>query len=82
MTESCGTPQDDDKMEEKVEPEVTENIREIRLEPIVGRTRDAKTRSETIGKNNMVNGIKGSTMVKRESKPVVSCMIYRIETMN
>jgi len=27
----------------------------------VGRTRDAKTRSETIEKNNMVNGIKGST---------------------
>jgi len=24
-TEPCGTPQDDDKMEEEVEPELTEN---------------------------------------------------------
>jgi len=24
-TEPCGTPQDDDKMEEEVEPEMTEN---------------------------------------------------------
>ena len=46
------------------------------------RIHDAETRSETIEKNNMVNGIEGSTKVEREkesSKPVVSCMIDRIE---
>jgi len=32
----------------------------------VGRTHAAKTRSETIEKNNMVNDMKGSTKVKRE----------------
>jgi len=36
-------------------------VKEIKLEPNVGRTHDAKTRSETKEKNNMVKGIKGST---------------------
>jgi len=54
-------------MEEAVEPEVTENDLFKKIpEPIVGRTHDAKTRSETSEKNNMVDGIKGSTKVKRE----------------
>ena len=46
-TEPWGTPQGDDKMEE--EPQVTEPpVREVRLEPVVRRTHDTKTRSETI----------------------------------
>lgn len=52
---------------------------------IVRRTHDAKSRSLTIEKNYMVNGIKGSTEVEREkesSEPVVNCMIYRIEDVN
>ena len=36
------------------------------------RTHDAKTRSETNEKNNMVNGIKGSTKVERERRRVAS----------
>ena len=41
------------------------------------RAHEAKTGSEAVEKNSMVNGIKISTEVVREKsgKPVVSCMI-------
>ena len=57
----------------------------MRLESVVRRTHDAKTRSETIEKNSMVNDIKGSAKVDRETKsgkPAVSCMIDRIKKVN
>ena len=54
------------------------------LEPVVRRAHDAKTGSETIERNSMVNGIKSSTKIEREKsgKPVVICMIDRIKKVS
>jgi len=64
-------PQDEGNMTEEEETKVTEKdpLERYRFKPVVrGTFHDAETESETIEKNDVVNGVESSTEVERKKK--------------